>query len=654
MKIKQLLLGVLFLSAVGNAQNSKKEVLFTIDEKPYYTDEFLRVYNKNLDLVKDESQKDLDQYLELFIGYKLKINKAHKLGLQNGNAYKSELASYRTQLSKNYLTDSKVTKELVDEAYQHTVKEVRASHILFLVDENATPADTLKAYNQALEIRKKAMSGSNFDELAVNHSQDPSAKENKGDLGYFSAFRMVYAFESAAYKLKPGEISLPLRTRFGYHLIKVTDVRQNRGELTVAHIMVLNPEDGNEQAKQAARSKIFDIHKKLQQGESFESLAQQFSDDKSSSAKGGVLNRFGSGQLSSEEFENAAFALTAEKRISEPVETQFGWHILKLIEKFPVRSFQDMSAELENRVGKDERSRLIAESLNETLKKKYPVKRNEKVYKAVSAAVTDAIYAGNWEVPTDKKFDDKLLTIKDSTYSGKQFLNFMRIQQKVGVKDKPLSKLVEKVYDKYLNEQLHSYHNGSLETDYPEFAAVMDEYRDGLLLFELMEKEIWTRSKSDTIGLQAFYEANKMKYQWNQRADVVIASSTNQDMVKKAQKFLKQNKDAEFIKSKLNTSDKINIMTTAGTFEQGNESLPKSYKFENGVSDIIKDGEYYFVVKTAKVMPAGTKTLDEAKGRVINDYQQNLEENWVKDLKNEFKVTVNRDTFAKVKASMPK
>ena len=152
MKIKQLFLGVLLsLNLIGYAQNSKKEVLFTIDDKPYFTDEFSRVYNKNLDLVKDESQKDLAQYLELFIGYKLKINKANKLGLQGGDAYKAELASYRTQLSKNYLSDSKVTKELVEEGYQRSLKEIKASHILLMVDENAAPEDTLKAYNKIVE-----------------------------------------------------------------------------------------------------------------------------------------------------------------------------------------------------------------------------------------------------------------------------------------------------------------------------------------------------------------------------------------------------------------------------------------------------------------------------------------------------------------------
>ena len=222
--MKQLFLSLFVsLQLASFAQTATKEALFTIDSKPYYTDEFLRVYNKNLDLVKDESQKDLTQYLELFVGYKLKITKANKLGLQNGEAYKNELASYRTQLSKNYLTDSKVTNELVVEGYERSKKEIKAAHILLLVDENAAPVDTLAAFNKANEIRDRALKGEDFGQLAAEFSQDPSVKENKGDLGYFSAFRMVYPFENAAYQTQKGKVSKIIRTRFGYHILKINE-----------------------------------------------------------------------------------------------------------------------------------------------------------------------------------------------------------------------------------------------------------------------------------------------------------------------------------------------------------------------------------------------------------------------------------------------
>ena len=654
--MKQLFFGLLLsLHFISYSQTSKKEVLFTINDKPYYTDEFSRVYNKNLDLVKDESQKDLNQYLQLFIGYKLKINKANKLGLQNGEAYKNELSSYRTQLSKNYLTDSKVTKELVEEAYNRSLKEIKASHILITIDENAAPADTLIAYNKMEVIRQKALNGDDFGKLATENSQDPSAKDNKGDLGYFSAFRMVYSFESAAYKTPKGKISKPFRTRFGYHIIKVEDIRDNRGEITVEHIMLLNPADDKPEEAEKVKNNIQDIYRKIQQGENFEDLAKQFSDDKSSSSKGGLLNRFGSGQLSSEEFENAAFSLTKENPISAPFQSKYGWHIVKLIDKFPAKPLEEVKLELENKVGKDDRSRLIANSLTETLRKKYNIKRDNKLYKSVAKAVTDDFYEDKWSLPViTTPYDGKLFAINEKIISGTDFLNYIKEEQKANSKIKPINKLVDNVYEKFVDEKLNSYYSDNLESEFPDFAAIIEEYRDGLLLFDLMEKEIWDKSKTDTIGLKSFYESRKMDYMWKNRLDVIIASSTNNEVIKQAQKLLKQNITPEQLKDKLNTKDKVQVMTNTGVFEEGSEALPKNLKFVTGVSEILKEGEYYFVAKVNKVIPASGKTLEESKGKAVNDYQQFLEQNWVDDLKKEFTVKINQDVFENVKKQLQK
>ena len=659
--MKQLFFGLLLsINLIGFAQNSTKEVLFTIDNKSYYTDEFARVYKKNLDLVKDESQKDLNQYLELFVGYKLKINKAYKLGLQDGTAYQNELKSYRSQLSKNYTSDSKVTKELVEEGYKRFLKEINASHILFSVDENAAPEDTLKVYKQALEVRKRAISGEDFGKLATEFSQDPSAKDNKGDLGYFTAFRMVYAFENGAYKTPKGSISNPVRTRFGYHLIKVNEVRQNRGDVIVAHIMIMNPsataENKDEEDKEdKGKNTIQDIYKKLQQGEKFEDLAKQFSEDKSSSSKGGVLNRFGSGQLSSEEFENVAFNLTKEKPVSEPFKSQYGWHIVKLIDKFAVKTIDEMRSDLESKVSKDDRSRLITASMNEKLRKKYTIKRDDKLYAVVSKLVTNEIYEGKWETPADlKSYNKNLVTINTSkSISAASFLNYIKDQQKSKITLKPISKLISKFYESYLDQELAQYYDDNLEKEFPDFSAVMDEYRDGLLLFDLMEKEIWTKSKTDSLGLKSFYDKNLKNYQWKNRLDVTILSSTKLDIIKKAQKYLKNDKSVDFIKEKLNIKDgAVNIMSKVGVFEEGNEALPKNLQFETGISEILKDGEYYFVTKVNATLPAGPKELDQCRGKAINDYQQYLEENWVKDLKNEFKVQVNQTVFENIKKQL--
>ncbi|HRV55487.1 MAG TPA: peptidylprolyl isomerase, partial [Mangrovimonas sp.] len=319
---------VFFFTSVGlTAQNLDKEVLFTIDNEPVYVSEFERVYNKNLDLVKDESQKDVDEYLKLFVNYKLKLKEAYAKGLDEKPSYKRELDTYKKQLADNFLNDSEVTNELVQEAYDRTVNEVNASHILVRMNENPTPEDTLQAYNEIVKLRDRALSeGFEKVEKEVHNGQTIFGE----DLGYFTAFKMVYDFESPAYNTPVGEISQPFRTRFGYHILKVNDRRKSRGEVKVAHIMVSLQQDGKPNEK--AEERIQDIYRKLQQGEDFESLAKQFSDDKSSASKGGVLEPFSSGQLSSTEFEEQAFALKDIGAYSQPFKTQFGWHIVKLYE----------------------------------------------------------------------------------------------------------------------------------------------------------------------------------------------------------------------------------------------------------------------------------------------------------------------------------
>lgn len=652
MNFKQFFFGLFFLlSFISNAQNSTKEVLFTINDKPYYTDEFSRIYKKNLDLVKDDSQKDLNQYLELFIGYKLKVNKAYKLGLQNGAQYQQELKTYRAQLAKNYFNDTKITQELVEEAYGRLQNEIKASHILILVDENASPEDTLKAYTKIKEIYQKAIAGEDFPKLAVEYSEDPSAKDNKGNLGYFTGFRMVYQFESAAYNTQQGKISKIIRTRYGYHIIKVEDIRSNRGEISVAHIMILNskPEENQKDPEKT----ITEIYQKIQQGEKFEDLAKQFSEDKSSASKGGVINKFGSGQLSSEEFESTAFSLQNPGAISKPFKSDFGWHIIKLIEKHPFRTIDEMKSELEIKIGKDDRSKKITASLNEKLKKKYTYKKDAKQYALLAKLVTNDFYESKWELPVNAKiYTATVLTINTKNIDGRTFLNFIEKQQKSGLKVKPLSKLVETLFDKFLEEQLTAYYDENLEPEFPEFANVMEEYRDGLLLFDLMEKEIWDRAKTDTIGLQKFYEEHKLEHLWKNRVDVTILSSTKEEVIKKALSLLKKNTKPADIKDKLNSQNVINVMTNTGVFEEGSDGLPKTMKYESGTSKIFKEGEYYFVTKVDKLIPPVEKTIEECKGKLVNDYQQFLEQNWVSDLKSEFTININQTVFDKVKKEL--
>lgn len=655
MKISRLIILVfLLVQSFIFAQN--KEVLFTIDAHPYYTDEFIRVYNKNLDLVKDDSQKNLDNYLELFLGYKLKVEKANKIGLQDGVTYQNELKSYRTQLSKSYMNDSKVTNELVQEAYDRMQKEVRASHILVLVAEGASPADTLKAYNKIKDIKNRLNAGEDFNLVAQKYSEDPSVKDNNGDLGYFSAFRMVYPFESAAYTTNVGDVSKPFKTRFGYHIVKVIDKRDNKGEVTIAHIMILKPTTKDSQLDAKAKQTIDDIYQKIQQGERFENLAQQFSEDKSSAPKGGVLQRFGSGQLSSEEFENVAFSLQNKDDISKPFQSQFGWHIVKLIEKHPLQSLAEMKSELEEKVRRDERSLLITNSLAKKLRAKYAFATDKKMVAAVKKNVTNDFYAQTWQAPENASdYSKAILTIdKLKDVSGVAFLNFIELQQKAKSKTAPIAKLVDELFEKFIDEQVTTYHNENLENEFPEFRYVMDEYRDGLLLFDLMEREIWTKAKTDTLGLTNYFEKNIKNYQWKKRYNTNIFSSTDKSIITKVKKFLDRGKSLTYIKEQLNKDGKINVMVKSGLFEEDYDILPAYNNLVKGVSPVVTKDEYYFVVDVTEVKQIEAKKLTECTGKVVNDYQQFLEANWVDELKKEFKIKVNSDVFQTVKKQLQK
>lgn len=654
MKIQNIFLAFFLTLCFNSLAQNSKDVLFTIDNNPYFTDEFKRIYLKNLDLVKDDSQKDLNQYLDLFIGYKLKVSKAYKLGLQNNSKYQNELSSYRNQLSKTYLNDSKVTNQLIEEAYNRGLKEVKASHVLISFDENIKGADTLVFYNKALELKKRIEKGEDFETLAMANSQDPSVADNKGDLGYFSAFRMVYPFESAAYKTKVGQISNPVRTRFGYHIIKVTDVRANKGEVTVAHIMILNPADATEETKLKSKQMIDEISKKINQGESFEALAIQFSEDKSSASKGGVLQRFGTGQLSSEAFENVAFSLNKTGEISQPFDSGFGWHIVKLIEKHSIKSLEESKSELELKIKRDERSIIITNTLASKLKTKYKFETNKTHYQNVEKIVTDKIYSQTWELPKNKESISGTLTTLNGSKNieTNSFVNYIYSQQKNKQTTKPVKKLVAELFESWKEEQLIAFYNDNLENEFPEFRNVMDEYRDGLLLFDLMENEIWTKSKTDTIGLKKYYELNKSKYNWKERYDVDILSSTDSKVMDAAQKMLQKGKSIEDIKTKFNKDNKVAIMVKSGLYERNYDILDKITTLKKGAETVYKDASYSFVVNVKNIKPAQTKALDECKSRVINDYQQHLEATWVDELKKEFSVKVNQEVFEKAKQQL--
>ncbi|WP_179346381.1 peptidylprolyl isomerase [Winogradskyella ursingii] len=619
----------------------KVDVLLTVNDEPVKTSEFLRVYNKNLDLVKDESQKDIDGYLKLFIEYQLKLQEAKRLKLNEEEKYQREFSNYKKQLTKNYLSENKVTDALVEEAYERSKQDINASHILVRLDESAT--DTLNAYNQVLELRERVLN-EGFD--AVKAQEHNGTTIFLEDLGYFSAFKMVYDFENAAYNTPVGEISMPFRTQFGYHVVNVKDKRSSRGTITAAHIMVaLQQKDSTLNPEQ----RINEIYKKIEQGESFEALAKQFSDDKSSARNGGKLSPFKSGQLSSTIFEDVAFGLDADGDISKPFKSNFGWHIVKRIELEPIASFDELKPQFESRVQRDSRSKLINKAMIEELKTRYEISYDPNAKAYFDSILNNNFFKGSWELPKDFDESKFVFAINTQPLTYKEFGNHLLAAQRLYLgKNTPLSDVLEKEYNSFFEKSLLNYRENNLELESEEFAGIIQEYRDGLLLFDLMEKEVWNKAAKDSVGLQNYYQANKGNYKWKERVDVLIASSADKLIANDVLSMMNKGVSREEINKTLNSGTKQNILFTAGIYSADDPKFPSNFVVHKGPK-LYEYNEAFHVINVKEIVPEKIKSLEEAKGNVINDYQQELEAAWLAQLYDRFDVKVNKKELKRIK-----
>ncbi|BAO74276.1 peptidylprolyl isomerase [Winogradskyella sp. PG-2] len=645
MRIKFKFLFVVLLALNFCFSQDKDAVLLKVDGTPIMSSEFLRVYNKNLDLVKDESQKDIDGYLKLFTEYQLKLKEARRLKLDEDVKYQREFLNYKKQLTKNYLSENKVTADLVKEAYDRSNIDIKASHVLVRLDETAT--DTTAAYNKVLTLRDRVLK-EGFDKVkAEMHDGSNIFLE---DLGYFSAFKMVYDFENAAYNTPKGEISMPFRTKFGFHVVNILENRASRGTITAAHIMInskqpdslLDPEQ-----------RIKDIYKKLTQGESFEALAKQFSDDKSSAKNGGKLTPFKSGQLSSEIFENTAFNLENNGDVSAPFESAFGWHIIKRLGHKPVEDFKDVKASLETRVKRDSRSKLINAAMVDELKDRYRILYNDEAKPYFESLVNAEFFKRAWGLPEDLQKDNVVFSINNRSFTYADFARQLLSAQRLLVgKNKPAPLVIDKEFNDFFEKSILRYREDNLELENKDFANILQEYRDGLLLFDLMEKEVWNKASKDTTGLEAYYDKHKSNYQWQDRVDVVIASSADKSNMKKILKMMKKGNSEDEITKTLNTENKQNVIFTKGIFDAKDPKLPANFVMKNGVSKVYQHNEAFHVINVKSILPAGNKTLDEARGSVINDYQTEIEANWINDLQDRFSVEVNQKTLKAIKTKI--
>lgn len=481
-------------SLVSFSQFNERDVLFNVNNESVLAGEFIRVYNKNIDLIKDESQKDVDNYLQLYINYKLKLSEAYSRELHKNDNYKKELKKYTKQLESTFLTDKVTEEKLLLEAYERTKYEVNVSHVLIRIGEDNN--DTIDVYNNILKLRNPLLKN-HIDSLIKNHHNGKDLIVE--DLGYFSVFKMIYKFENVAYNTKIGEVSMPFRSRFGYHIIKVIDKRNSLGEVNAAHIMAYKNKPGS-------KEKIYNLYDSIRKGSNFESLAKKYSEDKNTSFKGGRLNPFSSGQLNSIEFENMAFSLNKPNEISSPVETKLGWHIIKLYSKNKLKPIGDMKSILSNKIKRSSRSSIISDSFYAMLLDRYNLNYENKNLEYFVSIINDS-----WEIPDNIEEDNFLIKIYNKTYNFQDFATYLE-ENKSSIKTKSKEDIVFSLYKDFINNNLLEIYKYNLEDENLDYKYILKEYKEGLLLFDLMQEKIWNVASSDSINIKEFYQSNKSKY----------------------------------------------------------------------------------------------------------------------------------------------
>lgn len=611
-------------------KHPKPVVLFSVGDKPVYTEEFVHLYRKNHLKKEDFTAEKINQYLDLFVNFKLKVAEAHARGLDTTSAFRKEFATYKQELKKPYLVRKDDLTRLTQEAYDRLKEEVKASHILILVKPDASAADTLAAWKKINGLREQVLKGEDFETLARDFSEDPSAKSNGGNLGYFTALQMVYPFENAAYHMKPGEISNPFRTRFGYHILKVSDRMPARGEVEVSHILLR----ANDPKDAKIKNKAFDIFDQLQGGRNWDELVKEYSDDPSTKDSGGRLRPFGVGTFAAvPEFEKVAFTLKQPGEISDPFQSAVGWHIIRLEKKLPVPPYSEVEGPLKRRISRDERMQLADKRQLEEKKKERGFVENDETKRLLFASVDSTLLAGTWRFKGDASLKEKpLFTLQNRVIPAKEAIQFIESTQTVSGVSLPVR--VNELYDAFVGEKIGENEDVELMEKNSEYRNLLTEYREGILLFTVMEKEVWNRDLEDTVALRKFYDSTKETYKAGERVHARVFS-TDKNTFDQISKRLAAN-------DSLRKEDARKLKVAHGwhNFEHGESKAVDKAVWSIGLHTVEIDNNY-FLVEIDNLVPPGLKNFQEARTQVTSAYQEQMEKKWLKELRAKYPVKIN-------------
>ncbi|NNC94608.1 MAG: hypothetical protein HKN92_03530 [Chitinophagales bacterium] len=644
-------LSFLFPIILSAQISNDNRTLFNVGGQDVSVSEFEYVYTKNnITGDADYSKESLDEYLKLYINFRLKVMEAEAMGLDTVSAINQELDGYRKQLSKSYLTDKTIFEQLVKQAYERMQKEIHVKHIMVQVEEDAFPQDTLLAHKRIVDIRDRLLKGEEFESVAKLFSDDKSVKSNGGDLGYLTVFQTVYPFENAMYNTEIGKISKPVRTQFGYHILTATAVRNSRGSVQIAQLLKKFPLDANETDKANVEQKAHELYKSIVgSGRTFEEAVKTHSDDNKTLHQGGLLsnpytgtNWFETGQLF-DEIEDVVFDL-AVGEISKPVKTDIGWHILKVVDKRGLLPFQEVKNQLKVKVERDSRSRVAQEVMLSNIKQEYGFKEIKGSKTTMIEKIPETIITGEWKNDNPEMFSGLLFTFASKEYTQLQFVDYLM----ENLRRSRLTKkedLLNIYYKRYVEEVCFEHEEAQLERKDPYFRALMKEYRDGILLFELTDEMVWTKAIKDTSGLKAFHENNRQKYMWKERAEVVKYECNDAETVKALRKIISKKTPSEIV-AKINKKNEGAVTMRTAKYEKGQDEEVDRMNWAPGLSgDIINSNGTITVIHIRNILPAGPKELHEAKGYVVSDYQEYLEKQWIEELRDKYPVKINNDVL---------
>ncbi|NLV17882.1 MAG: hypothetical protein GXY51_00125 [Bacteroidetes bacterium] len=637
-------------SLVCKTQSLNDSVLMTIEGKDISAGEFIRMYEKSHETGQ---MPDIEDYLEQYVIFRLKVAEAIDKGLDTTASFRNELEGYRTQLAQNYLTDPGTKEELLKKTYERSRTEISAWHVLIECPAGSSPHDTLLAWEKALDVRERILRGESFEQVAKSTSDDPSARLNGGYLGYFTVFQMITPFEDAAYKLKKGTVSQPVKTPYGYHIIRVTDRRPAKGKVLVAHIMKASPPGTSEEDAVLAERTINNIYKELTEGKPFTELVEKHSDHKESASREGRLDWFGTGEII-HEFAEAAFSLTDTGLFTKPVKTIYGWHIIKLLDKKAPGSFEETRSFLESRINQSHLNTLSKRSFINTLKKEYDFRIDKKAFNWFVSHTDTMIIKGISTYNRKSIPSGNIYTFADQQLTTNEFASFVETRKSIIPSNDPAT-FINQSIDALAADQIMKYENSILEKKYPEFRYLMKEFHDGILLFEISEETIWNRVHEDTSGLKRFYEEHKYEYMTKRSIEGKLYTLRISDGKRKLSSALrkysrKKNTDQLMIERFNKNNDSVLIITEKKC-EEGDDPLIDKISWKKG-KQYLEINNYPSFIMINNIIEPTPEAFENIQGEMIATYQEYLEKEWIRQLREKYAVKIYDHIFDKVKESL--